>query len=163
MWCGHFSPKMPSIEDLVDMATVISKNALHEFLLVKCKEHTIEFAKKFKLRGNAPKINKLEAKLTRVIDEGDSSEKILDIESQIKELVDEDIMLALKNRKNYSILEDERPSNVFPNMENAKKGYNEVILLNKDNPDYDPTKAESNKNSRLTPITDRQGINDKFH
>ena len=72
-------------------------------------------------------------------------------------------MLALKNRKNYSILEDERPSKAFLNLENAKKGYNEVILLNKDNPNYDPTKAESNENPRLVPITDRQGINDEFH
>ena len=51
------------------------------------------------MRGNAPKINKLKAKLTRVIDEGGSSEEILDIKSQIRELVDEDVMLALKKRK----------------------------------------------------------------
>ena len=37
-------------------------------------------------------------------------EEILDIESQIRELADEDVMLALKSRKNYSKLEDERPS-----------------------------------------------------
>ena len=43
-------------------------------------------------------------------------------------------MLAL--RKNYNILEDERPSKAFLNLENAKKGFNEVILLNKDNPKY---------------------------
>ena len=55
-------------------------------ILVKCKEQTIEFTKKFKLRGNAPKINKLKANLTRVIDEGGNSEEILDIESQIREL-----------------------------------------------------------------------------
>ena len=68
--------------------------------MVKCKEQTIGFTKKFKLSGNAPKINKLKAKLTRVIDEGGSSEEILDIESQMRELVDEDLMSALKNRKN---------------------------------------------------------------
>ena len=60
-------------------------------------------------------------------------------------------MLALKNRK------------AFLNLENAKKGYNEVVLLNKDNPKFDPIKAESKENSRLVPITDRQGINDEFH
>ena len=37
---------------------------------------------------------------------------------------------------------NERPSKAFLNLENAKKGYNEVILLNKDNSNYDPTKAE---------------------
>ena len=65
--------------------------------------------------------------------------------------------------KNYNILEDERPSKAFLNLENAKKGYNEVILLNKVHPNYDPTKAVSDENTRLVPITDRQGINDEFH
>ena len=72
-------------------------------------------------------------------------------------------MSALKNRKNYSILEDERPRKAFLNLKNAKKGYNEVILLNKTNPNFDPTKAKSNENSWLTPMTDRQGFNDEFH
>ena len=85
----------------------------------------------------------------------------MDIESQIRELVDEDVMLALKNRKKYNILEDERPRKAFLNLENAKKGYNELTLLNKANPNYNPTKTESNENPRLTPITDRQGINDQ--
>ena len=63
-------------------------------------------------------------------------------------------MSALKNRKNYSILEDERPSKAFLNLEKAKKGYNEVILLNKSKPNFDPLMAESNENTRLVPITD---------
>ena len=114
------------------------------------------------MRGNAPKINQLRVILTRVIDEGGSSEEILDIESQIRELADEDVMLALKNRKRYSILEEERPRQAFLNLENAKNSYNEIIFLNKDNPNYDPTKAESNENLWLVPITDRQGINGEF-
>ena len=65
-------------------------------------------------------------------------------------------MNALKNTNNYN----KRPSKAFLNLENAKKGYNEVILLNKDNPNYDPTKAESNENSQLIPIMDGQGINE---
>ena len=56
-----------------------------------------------------------------VINESGSSEEILDIESRIKELVDEDVMNALKNRKNYNILEDERPCKAFLNLENAKR------------------------------------------
>ena len=88
MRCRYFSPKicllqttLSSIDDLVTMATVTSKKALHESLLIKCKEQTIEFTKKLNLRDNAPKTNKLKATLTRVIDEGGSSEKIIDIES----------------------------------------------------------------------------------
>ena len=69
----------------------------------------IAFTRNFKLRGT-PKINKLKHELMIVINEGGSSEEILDIESLIKELVDDDVMKALKNRKKYIILEDERPS-----------------------------------------------------
>ena len=89
-----------------------------------CKELTIAFTRYFKLRGT-PKINKLKQELMIVINEGGSSEEILDIESQIKELVDEDDVNAFKNRKNCNILEDERPSNAFLNLEKAKKSYND--------------------------------------
>ena len=44
-----------------------------------------------------------------------------------------------------------------------KKVNNEVILLNKDNPNYDPTNDESEGNTLLVPITDHQGINDECH
>ena len=81
----------------------------------------------------------------------------------MQELQNAYVMQALKNRKNYSILEDERPSKAFLNLENAKKGYSEVILLNKSNPNFDPSMAESDENLQLMPITDRQGINDEFH
>ena len=46
--------EVADIEDLVNMATVTSKKALHKFSLVKCKEQTMEFIKRFKLRGNTP-------------------------------------------------------------------------------------------------------------
>ena len=66
-------------------------------------------------------MNKLKDQLTTVTNEGGSSEEILNIESKINELVDEDIVKALKNRKNYNILEDDRPSKKFLNLENAKR------------------------------------------
>merc|ERR1711872_1147534 len=92
-----------------------------------------------------------------------SGKAILKIEAKMKDLEEEDIARALKLRKNFKILEDERPSKAFLNLENAKRGYNEVILLNKSNPNFDPTKEENDGNPRLMPITDRQGINDEFH
>ena len=49
------------------MATVISKKALHEFLLVKCKEQTMAITKMFRLSSNTPKINKLKAEVTIVV------------------------------------------------------------------------------------------------
>ena len=34
--------QLPSTDELVEMATDISKKALHEFLLIKCKEQTMD-------------------------------------------------------------------------------------------------------------------------
>ena len=76
-------------------------------------------------------MTKLDAESTLIIDEGVNSEDFL--ESQIKEIVDEDLANVLKNRKHYSILEDERPSKASLSLENIKRGYDEAISLNKEN------------------------------
>ena len=131
--------KLPSTDELVEMATDISKKALHEFLLTKCKEQTMNYTKRFRLKGNSPMINKLRADLTAIVNSGGSGEEILKIEARMKELEEEDIARALKLRKKFNILEDERPNKALLNLENAKRGYNEVILLNKVNPEYNPT------------------------
>merc|ERR1711872_1075772 len=155
--------QLPSTDVLVEMATDISKKALHEFLLIKCKEQTMDYTKRYRLKGNTPMINKLRTELTSLVNSGGSGEEILKIEAKMKDLEEEDIARALKLRKNFKILEDERPSKAFLNLENAKRGYNEVILLNKSNPNFDPTQEENDGNPRLMPITERQGINDEFH
>ena len=54
------------------------------------------------MKGKTPKINKLKVGLTFVIDEEGSSEDILNIESQIQELVDKDLAKAFQHRKNVS-------------------------------------------------------------
>ena len=108
-------------------------------------------------------INKLRADLTTLVNSGGCGEDILNIEARMKELEEEDIAKALKLRKNFSILEDERPSKAFLNLENAKRGYNEVILLNKTNPEYNPNLEENAANPKLIPITDREGISQEFH
>ena len=122
------------------------------------------FTKKFKLRGNSPQINKLKNELTRLINNGgDNGEEILSLEDQIQLLVDEDVEKALQNRKNFRILEDERPTKSFLNLENAKRGYNEVMLIKKENTDFNPNLPESQDNLKHVEIKDRQGINDEFH
>ena len=65
--------------------------------------------------------------------------------------------------KNFCILEDERPSKSFTNLENGKRGYSEAILTKKENIDYNPNLPESDENSKYTEVTDRQGINEKLH
>ena len=108
-------------------------------------------------------INKLRAYLTVLVNSGGSGKDIIKIEARMKELEEDHIAKALKLRKNISILEDERPSKAYLNLENAKRGYNEAILLNKSNPEYIPNLEESATNSKLIPITDREGISQEFH
>ena len=78
-------------------------------------------------------------------------------------MVDEDLTKALQNRKNFRILEDERPSKSFLNLENAKRGNNEVMLIKKENTNYNPNLPESHENPKFIEVKDLQGINDEFH
>ena len=66
------------------MATVISKKALHKFLITKCKEQSMDYTKQLRLKGNTPKINKLRADFTSLVNSGDSGENILKIEDSMK-------------------------------------------------------------------------------
>ena len=158
------SNSLPTIDDLVPMTMVVDYKAIHEFILQKCKEQTMAFTKKFKLRGNSPQINKLKTELTKLVNQGeDKSDEILRVEEQIQLLVDEDLTKALQNRKNFRILEDERPSKAFLNLENAKRGYNEVMLIKKENAEFNPNLPERQNNLKHVEIKDRQGINDEFH
>ena len=61
------------------------------------------------------------------------------------------------------MLQNGYPSKAFLNLENAKRGYNEVILLNKTNPHFNPNLEESAENPKLVPVTDREGISQEFH
>ena len=62
----NLSNSLPTIDELVPM-TVVNHKAIHEFILQKCKEQTMTFTKKFKLRGNSPQINKLKTELTKLV------------------------------------------------------------------------------------------------
>ena len=63
----------------------------HDFLLQKCKAQTIEFTKKFRLKGNTPHTNKLKHELRSICND--------EIESQIQLLVNKDHTDTIKNWK----------------------------------------------------------------
>ena len=92
----------------------------------------------------------------------ENSERLPRLEDQFQLLVDEDLTQALRNRKNFGFLEDERLSKSVLNLENAKRGNNKVMLINKENTNYNLNLPESNENARYTEVTDRQGMNEEF-
>ena len=122
------------------------------------------FTKKLRLRGNSPQINKLRQEFTTVVNQGgDNSERILRLKEQIQLLVAEDLTKALQNRKNFCVLEDESLSKSFLNLENAERGYNEVMLVKKENTNYSLNLPENQENAKHIEVKDRQGNNDEFH
>ena len=94
---------------------------------------------------------------------GDNSERILSLESQIQHLVDEILTPVLQHRKSLSILEDETPSTSFLNLETAKKGYNEFMIIKKENQHSNQNMEESENKPRYFSVADWKGINDEFH
>ena len=76
--------QLPITDDLFEMARVISKKALHEFLLTKCKEQSMDYTKHFRLKGNTPKINKLRADFTTLVNSEGNDENILKFEDRMK-------------------------------------------------------------------------------
>ena len=57
---------------------------LHEFIMLKCKEQTMPYTKRFKLRGNSPQINKIRQEVIFLVNQGGrKSERILRLEDQI--------------------------------------------------------------------------------
>ena len=71
---------LPLVEDLVPMATVVNNHkALHEFILHKCKEQTLSYTKRLKMRGNSFQINRLRQEITMLVNQGgNNSDKFLD-------------------------------------------------------------------------------------
>ena len=55
----ELTQKLPEMDNLVLMATEIDQRALHDFLLLKYKEQSIELIKGLKFKGKTPKILKL--------------------------------------------------------------------------------------------------------
>ena len=55
------------------------------------------------------------------------------------------------------------PNKSFLNLENSKRGYNEVMLVKKENTNYNPNLQESQENAKHIEVKDRQGNNDEFH
>ena len=61
------------------------------------------------------------------------------------------------------MMSTEHPSKSFLNLENAKQGFNEVMLFNETIPQHDPDMPISLTNPKMILVPDRQGINDEFY
>ena len=114
----------PTMEEINDLPSDNRKGTELEMILMELKDLTINFTKnETKTRKDAFK--GLTKDLTEAEGINDSNNaKIL--REKIKLLEEKFIEEECAKRKTYTILEDERPSQRFLNIESRKQGYNEV-------------------------------------
>ena len=69
----------------------------------------------------------------------------------------------LSKKKNYQILEDERPTRRFLAMESRKAGYSEITRLRVKNPNHNPAAPPSIENKEYFEVTESPQINTELH
>ena len=155
----------PTNEELLAKELTICKPALLEYVLLEMKTNTINY---LKMHQNIQKDNetylkeKLQTLITEDID-NENIEHILETEHQIKELETKKIYDALSKKKDYMLLQDERPTKTFLNLENSKAGYSEVTKLRIRNPHFNETLPENATNKRYYEITEPHQIRTEMH
>ena len=82
---------------------------------------------------------------------------------QIEELETKKLYDILSKNKNYRLLDDERPTKTFLNLENSKGGYSEITRLRIKNPNYNETLPENATNKKYYEITEPTQIRSEMH
>ena len=121
----------PTNEELLDDDLTISKPAMLEYVLLQMKTNTINFMKHHRItQENTEKHLKeeLQTLINEDIDDGNLAQ-IVSTQHQIEELETKKLYDILSKNKNYRLLDDERPTKTFLNLENSKGGYSEITRL----------------------------------
>ena len=125
--------------ELLQRELECSMAMLHETVLKKVKEATVSFTKNLKsvTNSNIIAMKRRLNDLKNINNQGINNQDIATLEHDILEIETNWIKNQISEDKNYSLLEDEKPSRSFLNMESGKGGYSNITLLRKPNPHYD--------------------------
>ena len=130
--CALLLSNEPTNKELMEVDDHIKDPSdLHEEVLKAIQEVTINFTKALK---TDTKINTsdLKKKLGELIDtnvDNVNAEQIKVTEDAINQIEQEWLKTILVNDERYALLDDEKPSKAFLNMENSKGGYSNIVLL----------------------------------
>ena len=75
---------------------------------------------------------------------------------------EEDLRGKLEKKENFNLLDNEKPTKAFMNMENAKSGYSEITKLSIPNPTFNPEIPENANNTKTFGITNGDLIRQKM-
>ena len=144
----------PTNEELLENPLTISKPALLEYVLLQMKTDTIMYTKYHK-RADDHTEYKLKEELQALISEEENEnniEQITRTQIKIKELETKKLYDILSTKKNYTLLEDERPTKTFLNLENSKASYSEITSLRFENPKFNANENEDATNKKFYKI-----------
>ena len=136
-----------------------------EYVLLQMKTNTIAYTKHNVKAQNSAEID-LKEELQNLIcqdDEGNNIQQITTTQAKLKELETKKLYNVLSTKKNYLLLEDERPTKTFLNLENSKAGYSEITRLRIKNPIFNPNKEVDATNKPHYEITDTKQIRTELH
>ena len=153
----------PSNEDLMRENFSIPKADLLELVLANLKVDTQIFTRNAKVKTDTT-FASLQAELQSILSEEDSPESkvaIEDITTQLEAINNQKLQATLEKKAAFNLLENEKPTKAFLNMENAKGGYSEITKLNIPNPNFDKDVAESLMNIKYFPITNGDAIREE--
>ena len=154
--------KEPSIEELILLPREINDSSLLEFILHKMKEVTITFSKALYFRRRVEKEDLIKA-LTHALESQvtEANKKLIsELEQSLQSLENQYIREDLEKKASFTLLEDERPSKAFLNMESRKAGYSEVTRMKIPNAKYNKDIRESPTNKKYNETTSQTEIRD---
>ena len=155
----------PTNDELLQNKLTITKPALLEYVLLQMKIDTIAYTKYTKTAQDN-KETELKSKLQTLISDDINNENIEHItatQAQLKDIETKKLFDILSTKKNYLLLEDERPTKTFLNIESSKQGYSEITRLRIKNPNFDENKQEDATNKPFFEITNSNQINTELH
>ena len=121
----------------------------------------MEFSKSLKTNTRKDEIRK-ENELNNLINsDTNNTERIQLLENEILQTELEHVSRELQFKENFTLLEDEKPSRNFLNLESTKGGYNEITILREPTLNFDPTREESIENIKYNVFNDQPLIRDK--
>ena len=155
----------PTNEELLQNTLTISKPALLEYVLLQMKNDTIAYIKYNRIFHDNNE-NKLKEELQELISNDindENMEQISITQAKLQQLETKKLYDILSTKKNYQLLNDERPTKTFLNIESSKGGYSEITRLRIKNPNFDINKKEDATNKPFFEITDTTQIRTELH
>ena len=84
-------------------------------------------------------------------------------QEKLKSLETKKLFDILSTKKNYLLLEDERPTKTFLNLESSKGGYSDITRLKIKNPNFNPDKELDATNKLFYELTNSKQIRTELH